>query len=161
MAEHRIVASKKRVRFSPIALYNLKGGFSSMNTENRDREEGLSLKLNFDKMGGILPAIVQDFNTGNILMLGYVNKEALEETLRTNYATFWKPYVNTLWRKGEDSGNRLSVLRVLVDCDQDALVYQVEAEGKIVCDTIDRSGNERQSCFYRKIIVGKTELASI
>ena len=84
-------------------------------------------------------------------MLGYANRQALEETLRSGYATFWKTSENRLWTKGESSDDLLKIIRISVDCDQDALLYEVEIMGKGACHTKTSSGDTRTSCFYRKI----------
>lgn len=114
-------------------------------------EEGLELSVQFEKRGGLVPAAAHDYSTGEILMLGYVNPAALEETLRTGYATFWSTSRNELWTKGMTSGDWLEVKEILVDCDQDALVYKVKRVGNGACHTRDSNGNARRSCFYRRI----------
>lgn len=114
-------------------------------------EEGTTLNLQFNKSDGLLPVVVQEEATGQILMVGYTNREALEKTFETGFATFWSRSRNTLWTKGETSGNKIKVTGILVDCDQDALVYQVVLVGEGICHTTNVSGNARKSCFYRKI----------
>lgn len=123
--------------------------------EKKRIEEGLELVIQYAKRGGFVPAVAQDSQSGEILMLAYANQTALEETLRSGYATFWKTSENRLWKKGEESGNRLKVVDVLTDCDQDALVYLVQRESGGACHTRDLTGNSRRSCFYRRIIGGK------
>jgi phosphoribosyl-ATP pyrophosphohydrolase/phosphoribosyl-AMP cyclohydrolase len=100
--------------------------------------------LNFDKMGGLVPAIVQDADTGEVLMLGYMNKEALEATQKTKKVTFWSRSRNRLWTKGETSGNFLDVREIFFDCDDDALLIRAKPEGP-TCHT----GNK--SCFFRRM----------
>ncbi|MDR7416814.1 MAG: bifunctional phosphoribosyl-AMP cyclohydrolase/phosphoribosyl-ATP diphosphatase HisIE [Armatimonadota bacterium] len=78
---------------------------------------------------GLVPVVVQDRRTGEVLMLAYANAEAVERTRTTGFAHFWSRARNALWMKGETSGNRLRVVRILVDCDADALLYVVEPEG--------------------------------
>ncbi len=99
----------------------------------RDRNAPLSASdvgaLAWDKMGGLLPAVVQDSRTLQILMLGYMNREALEATLQSGYATFFSRSKERLWQKGEASGNRLAVRGVFADCDADALVVKAEPAG--------------------------------
>ena len=85
--------------------------------------------LAWDKMGGLLPAMVQDARTLQVLMLGYMNREALEETLRSGYVTFYSRSKGRLWQKGETSGNRLAVEAVLADCDEDALLVRADPAG--------------------------------
>ena len=96
--------------------------------------------LDWDKMDGLVPAIVQDARTGQLLMLGYMNREALAETLRSGFATFYSRTRQKLWMKGETSGNRLQVDQVLIDCDDDSLVLKVTRLGDgNVCHTGARS----------------------
>lgn len=112
-------------------------------------EESTDLQLQFDKREGLLPVIVQEYDSGQILMLGYANQEAFENTIKTNKATFWSTSRKELWVKGEQSGNSLIITQILVDCDQDAIVYQVELMGNGVCHTFDQLGKHRKACFYR------------
>jgi phosphoribosyl-AMP cyclohydrolase len=115
-------------------------------------EEGSELQIDFQKRGGLVPAVVQDVSDGRILMLGYVNEDALAVTLKKGLATFWSTSRDELWTKGETSGDFLKIVDVLVDCDQDALVYRVELKGEGVCHTKDpQLGQARKSCFYRQI----------
>ncbi len=101
------------------------------------------MELDFEKAGGLLPAIVQDSSDGRVLMLGFMNREAFEKTLETGFVTFYSRSRNKLWMKGETSGHRLVVKAVQTDCDQDAVLVQVEALGPGVCH------NGYRSCFYR------------
>ncbi|MBI5814929.1 MAG: phosphoribosyl-AMP cyclohydrolase [Nitrospinae bacterium] len=115
-------------------------------------EEGSSLSLDFEKRGGLLPVIAQDASDGSVLMLGYVNREALDETVRSGVAVFWSTSRGALWKKGETSGDYLKMVDIYVDCDQDALIYVVAPQGAGACHTKDpKSGAARKSCFYRKI----------
>ena len=89
--------------------------------------------IDFDKMQGLVPAIIQD-SAGDILMLGFMNREAWEKTLAIGYVTFYSRSRNELWTKGETSGNRLKVVSAATDCDRDSLLIQVEVEGAgVVC----------------------------
>ncbi len=88
-------------------------------------------RLDFDKLGGLVPAIVQDAATRQVLMLGFMNREALERTLRDRLATFWSRSRNTIWQKGETSGNTLEVLDIAVDCDTDTLLLTVRPNGPV------------------------------
>jgi phosphoribosyl-AMP cyclohydrolase len=124
-------------------------------------EEGTKLDLQFKKRGGLLPVAVQELSTGQILMLASINKEAFEKTLKTNKATFWSTSRQELWTKGETSGNYLDMKRILIDCDQDAVIYQVELMGDGVCHTFSESGENRKACFYRELSEEKTELTFI
>lgn len=112
-------------------------------------EQGIEFNPQFKKRGGLLPVAVQETSTGQLLMMASLNEEALRQTVKTGYATFWSTSRNELWVKGESSGNRLSIDQILVDCDQDAFVYQVTLQGEGVCHTQDSQGNHRKACFYR------------
>jgi phosphoribosyl-ATP pyrophosphohydrolase/phosphoribosyl-AMP cyclohydrolase len=91
------------------------------------------MNIDFDKMGGIAPAVVQDSHTGEVLMVGFMNREALDLTLKTGYATFYSRTRETLWTKGETSGNRLRVVDARTDCDRDTVLLRVRVlgEGKV------------------------------
>jgi phosphoribosyl-AMP cyclohydrolase len=100
--------------------------------------------IDFDKMQGLAPAIVQDHATGEVLMLGFMNRDALELTLQSGYVTFFSRTRNQLWTKGETSGNRLQVVSLAADCDQDTVLVRVRVEGGgVVCHEGTRS------CFTR------------
>jgi phosphoribosyl-AMP cyclohydrolase len=109
------------------------------------------LSLQFEKRNGLLPTIVQDAQSKDILMLGYVNQEAFEETLSSGYATFWSTSREELWTKGKTSGDFLQIVQILVDCDQDALIYLVNPLGSGACHTKNQQGKARKSCFYRSL----------
>ena len=119
--------------------------------ERNELEEGLLLNLQFEKRGGLLPVAVQETSTGQLLMLASVNKEALEKTMKTKKATFWSTSRNQLWTKGETSGDFLQIDKILIDCDQDALVYRVTLLGAGVCHTFNKVGKHRKACFYREL----------
>jgi phosphoribosyl-AMP cyclohydrolase len=96
--------------------------------------------LDFEKMGGLIPAVVQDASDGAVLMVGFMNEEAFDLTLQKGYVTFYSRTRNQLWTKGESSGNRLRVVSALTDCDRDTLLLQVEVEGAgVVCHRGTRS----------------------
>src|SRR5438046_9412740 len=98
------------------------------------------MKIDFDKMQGLVPAIVQDSGNGEILMLGFMNQEAWEKTQEIGYVTFYSRTRNKLWTKGETSGNRLKVVSVATDCDRDSLLIRVHVEGEgMVYHEIKRS----------------------
>jgi phosphoribosyl-AMP cyclohydrolase len=100
----------------------------------------MDTKIDFDKMQGLVPAIVQDSDTAEILMLGFMNQDAFEHTLTTGYVTFFSRTRNELWTKGETSGNRLKVISIRTDCDRDTFLIQVEVEGAgVVCHLGTRS----------------------
>lgn len=104
------------------------------------------MTLDYSKLDGLIPAVVQDATSREVLMVGFMNEEAFDITRRTGYATFFSRTRNTLWTKGETSGNRLVVERLLVDCDDDTVVMLVRRLGDgNVCHTGARS------CFCRDI----------
>lgn len=118
---------------------------------SKELEENTDINLQFEKRGGLLPVIVQEAESLEILMLGYSNQEAWEKTLQTQMATFWSTSRQELWTKGTTSGDYLKIINIFVDCDQDALVYQVERQGAGACHTKDQFGKTRLTCFYRKL----------
>ncbi len=102
--------------------------------------------MDFSKLDGLIPAVIQDAVSHEVLMVGFMNDEAWRLTQQTGYATFFSRTRNTLWMKGETSGNRLRVLTTLVDCDDDTVLLMVEREGDgNVCHTGERT------CFYRGV----------
>ena len=103
------------------------------------------MKLDFEKMGGLIPAIVQDNNTNKVLMLGFMNEEAYEETRETGKVTFFSRTKNRLWMKGETSGNTLQVVSMMVDCDNDTILIKAIPAGP-VCHT------GADTCFGEKNI---------
>jgi phosphoribosyl-ATP pyrophosphohydrolase/phosphoribosyl-AMP cyclohydrolase len=106
------------------------------------------MNIDFEKMQGLVPAIVQDSTNGEILMLGFMNSEAWQKTLAIGYVTFFSRTRNELWTKGETSGNRLKVVSAATDCDHDSLLIQVDVEGAgVVCHEGTRS------CFTKAIEV--------
>jgi phosphoribosyl-ATP pyrophosphohydrolase/phosphoribosyl-AMP cyclohydrolase len=106
------------------------------------------MNIDFDKMQGLVPAIVQDAASGDILMLGFMNREAWEKTASGGYVTFYSRTRNKLWTKGETSGNRLKVVSASTDCDFDSLLIRVEVEGEgVVCHEGTRS------CFTKQLPV--------
>lgn len=120
--------------------------------DRKQREEGSEIAIAFEKRDGLVPAVVQDVKDGRVLMLAYVNSEALEATLKKGLATFWSTSRNALWTKGETSGDFLKIVEILTDCDQDALIYRVEPQGDGACHTQNpATGKNRVTCFYRKL----------
>lgn len=103
------------------------------------------MEIAFEKSGGLVPAIIQDGRTGAVLMLGFMNAEALAETQRTGEAVFFSRSRNRLWKKGERSGHILRVLEMRADCDADALLLRVEPVGPGVCH------QGYCSCFFRRL----------
>ncbi|HEY1462614.1 MAG TPA: phosphoribosyl-AMP cyclohydrolase [Terriglobales bacterium] len=111
-------------------------------------------QIDFGKMSGLAPAMVQDADNGDILMLGFMNAESYAKTLSTGYVTFFSRTRNKLWTKGETSGNRLKVLSASTDCDNDALLFKVQVEGDgLVCHEGTRS------CFTKSIEFAAQEAA--
>ena len=106
----------------------------------------------FNKGKGLLPAIVQDYETGDVLMLAYMNRESWLKTLETGRATFWSRARNALWIKGETSGHVQLVREVMIDCDEDTILLKVEQSGGAACHTGYRS------CFYRRLVDGKVDV---
>ncbi len=100
----------------------------------------MKAKLDFEKLGGLVPAVVQDARDGGILMVGFMNREAFDLTLQKGYVTFYSRTRNQLWTKGESSGNRLRLVSALTDCDRDTLLLHVEVEGAgVACHRGTRS----------------------
>jgi len=111
------------------------------------------MNLDFEKAGGLVTAVIQDHATGRVLMVGYMNHEAFCKTVETGFATFYSRSRQKLWLKGETSGHRLVVKSIATDCDQDAVLVQVEALGPGVC----HEGYE--SCFFRKLDEGDWKIS--
>ena len=102
--------------------------------------------MDFSKLDGLIPAVVQDDESGEVLMVGFMNEEAFERTRTSGFATFFSRTRGRLWMKGETSGNRLKVRRLLADCDDDTVLLRVERQGDgNVCHTGERS------CFFKPI----------
>jgi phosphoribosyl-AMP cyclohydrolase len=111
------------------------------------------MNLDFEKSGGLVTAVVQDHATGRVLMVGYMNEEAFQLTVKTGFVTFYSRSRQKLWMKGESSGHRLVVKQIAADCDLDAVLVQVEALGPGVC----HEGYE--SCFVRRLEDGEWKVA--
>lgn len=126
--------------------------------DHHELEEGVRLELDFTKLKkvavceeDIIPAVAQDADSGEVLIVGYANKLALETTLKQNMATFWSTSRNELWIKGKTSGDYLEIVEVCVNCEQNSLLYRVKPKGKGACHTKTEDGNPRSGCYYRKI----------
>jgi phosphoribosyl-AMP cyclohydrolase len=114
----------------------------------------MNAEFDFEKMGGLLPVVVQDSTGGEVLMVGFMNRQALERTLEKGYVTFFSRTRQQLWMKGESSGNRLRVVSAHTDCDRDTLLLRVEVEGAgMVCHRGTRS------CFT-EIVTQRTSEAT-
>ena len=111
------------------------------------------MEIDFQKSGGLVPAIIQDERTGDVLMLGFMNSESLVETQRTGEVVFFSRSRNKLWKKGESSGHVLRVRELRVDCDADALLVRVETAGPGVCH------EGYQSCFFRRLEDGEWQVS--
>ena len=105
----------------------------------------MTIPLDFNKMEGLIPAVVQDITTGDVLMVGFMNAEAWETTLKTGKATFYSRTRNTLWTKGATSGNVQRVKEIRIDCDDDTVLLKVEQVGDAACHTGHRS------CFFKRV----------
>jgi phosphoribosyl-AMP cyclohydrolase len=102
--------------------------------------------MDYSKLGGLIPAVVQDADSAEVLMVGFMNEQALAETRRSGYATFFSRTRGALWTKGETSGNKLAITDILVDCDEDTVLLKVKRLGDgNVCHTGERT------CFYRPL----------
>jgi len=113
----------------------------------------LAMNLDFEKSGGLITAVIQDHSSGRVLMVGFMNEEAFRKTVESGFATFWSRSRRKLWLKGESSGHRLVVKEIAVDCDRDAVLVKVEAQGPGVC----HEGYE--SCFFRRLDSGEWKVA--
>jgi phosphoribosyl-AMP cyclohydrolase len=130
----------------------------------KELEEGSALKLDFAKLqkiarteSQVVPVVVQDADTKDVLVVAYANQLALETTLTTGIATFWSTSRNELWIKGKTSGDTLKVEEVRVNCEQNSLLYLVRMMGGGVCHTKDAEGKTRPTCYYRAIKGGRLE----
>jgi phosphoribosyl-AMP cyclohydrolase len=123
-----------------------------------DLEEGTELALDFTKLlkigeGGhhVVPVAVQHADTGEVMIVAYANREALEATLERGEAVFYSTSRQELWHKGATSGDTLAIVEVRVNCEQNSLLYRVRPNGVGACHTKDDSGQARMSCYYRTI----------
>ena len=106
------------------------------------------VKLNFEKIGGLVPAIAQDYQTGEVLMLAFMNEDAWKATVETGVATYYSRSRKTLWVKGETSGNVQRVKEIRIDCDDDTVLLKVDQVGGAACHTGHRS------CFFKRLESG-------
>ncbi len=126
--------------------------------DHHEIEEGVRLELDFTKLKkvanckeDIIPAVAQDADTGEVLIVGYANELALKTTLQENMATFWSTSRNELWIKGKTSGDYLEIVDVCVNCEQNSLLYRVKPKGRGACHTKNADGTPRAGCYYRKL----------
>lgn len=110
------------------------------------------MALDFDKMGGLIPVIAQDYLSGRVLMLAFMNEEAWQTTLSTGFVTYYSRSRNELWTKGKTSGNMQKVKEIYTDCDDDSILIKIEQMGGAACHT----GFE--SCFHKKIEDGEIRI---
>jgi len=110
------------------------------------------IELNFKKMGGLIPAVVQDYKTGEVLMLAFMNQAAWEVTLATGKATYYSRTRQELWIKGKTSGNMQIIKEIRIDCDDDTVVLKVDQVGGAACHT------GHKSCFYKKVEDGSVRI---
>ncbi len=102
--------------------------------------------IDFEKGNGLVPAIIQNYKSGEVLMLGFMNQEAVKRTRETGLVHFYSRSRQKLWMKGEESGNKLKVKKIYTDCDTDAILIKVELIGTAVCHT------GRKSCFFKELL---------
>jgi len=141
-------------KFRSACIIHFMGGedTSSNDSEQIANEEETMPRLRFDKGNGLLPVIAQNFESKEILMLAYINELAWRKTLETGKAHYWSRSRNKLWLKGETSGHQQLIRKILVDCDEDTVIYQVEQLGGAACHTGHRS------CFFRQVTDEKLEI---
>ena len=127
--------------------------------DHNELENGTQLSLDFKKLAKVaacgedlIPAVAQDANTGEVLIVGYVNALALETTLLEGMATFWSSSRNELWIKGKTSGDYLEIVEIRVNCEQNSVLYRVQPKGQGACHVKDERGIARTGCYYRKIV---------
>ena len=121
-------------------------------------EEGTTLNLDFKKLKkvancgeDIIPAVAQDANTGEVLIVGYANETALNTARKEKMATFWSTSRKELWIKGKTSGDYLEIVEICVNCEQNSILYRVIPKGKGACHTKDKNGRARTGCYYRAL----------
>ena len=138
-----------------------------MSNKHHQLEEGLNLSLDFNKMEkvvqcgeSLIPAVAQDVESKEILILGYVNRLAFEHGIKNKVATFWSTSRNELWIKGATSGDFLDLVETRVNCEQNSILYLVKLRGLGACHTKDSDGKSRLGCYYRKI-ADESQLAFI
>ena len=128
-----------------------------------EREEGARLDLDFDKLAAVaatgarvVPVVLQDADSAEVLFVGYANEEAVETSLRERIAVLWSTTRNELWRKGATSGDVLELAGIRVNCEQNSLLYLVRRTTGGACHTLLPSGSTRPACYYRLITEGRT-----
>ena len=126
---------------------------------SKDLEEGNELMLDFSKLkkvasgaADVVPAVAQDDESGEVLIIGYVNDLALKTALEEGLATFWSTSRNELWIKGKTSGDYLELVETRVNCEQNSILYRVRLKGEGSCHTKDAAGKPRLGCYYRRVL---------
>ena len=133
-------------KFRTSCMIHFMEGNETTESPNEDfQDKAKMILLRFDKGKGLLPAIAQDYKTGEVLMMAYINEEAWAKTLATGKAHYWSRSRNALWLKGESSRHYQLIKAILVDCDEDTVIYQVEQLGGAACHTGYRT------CFFRRV----------
>jgi phosphoribosyl-AMP cyclohydrolase len=125
---------------------------------HHELEEGKTLQIDFKKLAKVsncgedlIPAVAQDHDTGEVLIVGYANELALKTALQEKMATFWSTSRNELWIKGKTSGDYLEIVEARVNCEQNSVLYRVRPKGQGACHTKDKDGVARTGCYYRVI----------
>ena len=131
--------------------------------DHHELENGTKLSLDFNKLAKVaacgedlIPAVAQDADTGEVLIVGYANQLALDTAFKEGMATFWSSSRNELWIKGKTSGDYLEIVEVRVNCEQNSVLYRVKPKGQGACHVKDVHGVARTGCYYRKIVDSKT-----
>jgi phosphoribosyl-AMP cyclohydrolase len=125
-------------------------------TAPRELEEGEELRLDFDKLAslpqgaGVIPCAVQDADSGEVILVAYVNEQALKASIESRSAVFWSTSRNELWEKGKTSGQTFDLVEVRVNCEQNSLLYRVRPRAGGICHTRNRAGEPR-NCYYRRL----------
>ena len=134
------------------------------NMTSEEVEEGPRLALDFGKLQRaaacgerLVPVVAQDVDSGEVLIVGYANEEALDYTRREGVAAFWSTSRNELWVKGATSGNVLELVEIRVNCEQNSLLYRVRLKGAGACHTVDVDGRARLGCYYRRLVGDRLE----
>ncbi|HEY1684613.1 MAG TPA: phosphoribosyl-AMP cyclohydrolase [Tepidisphaeraceae bacterium] len=130
---------------------------------SKELEEGSGIQLDFSRFKsagghGVMPVVVQDIDSGEVLLVGHASREALEHAMKNRVATFWSMSRNELWIKGATSGNTLELIDVRVNCEQNSLLYLVRLTKGGACHTKDADGQARSGCYYRRIKGDKLEM---
>ena len=126
--------------------------------DHYELENGTQLSLDFKKLAKVvacgedlIPAVAQDADTGEVLIVGYVNQIALDTAFKEGMATFWSSSRNELWIKGKTSGDYLEIVEVRINCEQNSVLYRVRPKGQGACHVKDEKGIARKGCYYRSI----------